>query len=42
MNSLDDPYDGTDFYCDVALPNIGRLDLVHDEDAVFAYHHTRP
>ncbi len=42
MTSLDDPYAGTDFYCAVALPNIRALDLVHDGDAVFAYHHTRP
>lgn len=42
MTSLDAPYDGPDFYCDVALPNIGQLNLVHDGDAVLAYHHTRP
>jgi len=37
-----DRYDGDDFYCDVALPNIGALDVVHDGDGVLAFHHTRP
>jgi histidine triad (HIT) family protein len=37
-----DRYDGDDFYCDVALPNIGSLDVVHDGDGVLAFHHTRP
>lgn len=37
-----DPYDGNDFYCDVALPNVGALDVVHDGDGVLAFHHTRP
>jgi len=35
-------YDGNDFYCDVALPNIGALDVVHDDEDVLAFHHTRP
>jgi histidine triad (HIT) family protein len=35
-------YRGTDFYCDVALPNAGRLDVVHETDRTLAYHHTRP
>jgi histidine triad (HIT) family protein len=35
-------YDGDDFYCDVALPNIGALDVVHDDKSVLAFHHTRP
>lgn len=35
-------YDGDDFYCDVALPNIGELDVVHLDEQVLAYHHTRP
>jgi histidine triad (HIT) family protein len=39
---LTDPYDGDDFYCDVALPNIAGLDVVHAGDRVLAYHHTRP
>ncbi|GAA3835575.1 HIT family protein [Nocardioides panacisoli] len=37
-----DPYDGDDFYCDVALPNLRDLDVVHDSEGVVAYHHTRP
>lgn len=35
-------YDGHDFYCDVAIPNIAELDVVHDDELVLAYHHTRP
>ncbi len=35
-------YDGTDFYCDVALPDPGSLQVVHDDDRVLAFHHTRP
>lgn len=35
-------YDGDDFYCDVALPAPHVLDVVHDDEHVLAYHHTRP
>ena len=35
-------YDGQDFYCDVAIPNAAELDVVHEDDLVVAYHHTRP
>lgn len=35
-------YQGTDFYCDVAIPQAAALDLVHEDDQVLAYHHTRP
>ncbi len=35
-------YSGTDFYCDVALPGLSSLDVVHEDDRVLAYHHTRP
>ena len=37
-----DSYDGNDFYCDVALPNVAALDVVHDGEGVLAFHHTRP
>lgn len=37
-----EPYAGSDFYCDVAIPHSDRLDVVHDDDLVLAYHHTRP
>ncbi|CUR55823.1 Protein kinase C inhibitor (HIT family) [metagenome] len=37
-----DSYDGSDFYCDVAIPATDRLDVVHDDELVLAYHHTRP
>ena len=42
VDRLAERYDGDDFYCDVALPNIGALDVVHDSEGVFAFHHTRP
>ena len=35
-------YHGDDFYCDVAIPRTVQLDVVHDDDLVLAYHHTRP
>ncbi|NPD05543.1 HIT domain-containing protein [Nocardioides sp. zg-1308] len=35
-------YDGTDFYCDVAVPRAVPLDVVHEDELVLAYHHTRP
>lgn len=35
-------YTGTDFYCDVAIPDPGALDVVHEDDRVLAFHHTRP
>ncbi|MDE9365581.1 HIT family protein [Luteipulveratus sp. YIM 133132] len=35
-------YDGTDFYCDVAIPDPAALDVVHEDADVLAYHHTRP
>jgi histidine triad (HIT) family protein len=35
-------YDGDDFYCDVAIPNVAQLDVVHEDDRVLAFHHTRP
>jgi histidine triad (HIT) family protein len=35
-------YDGTDFYCDVAIPHPERLDVLHEDDLVLAYRHTRP
>lgn len=38
----DRPYEGTDFYCDVALPRVVPLDVVCEDDRVLAFHHTRP
>jgi histidine triad (HIT) family protein len=35
-------YDGDDFYCDVAIPHADELDVVHDDERVLAFHHTRP
>jgi histidine triad (HIT) family protein len=35
-------YEGDDFYCDVAIPGAVALDVVHDDEQVLAYHHTRP
>jgi RimJ/RimL family protein N-acetyltransferase/diadenosine tetraphosphate (Ap4A) HIT family hydrolase len=35
-------YRGTDFYCDVAIPDPSRLNVVHEDELVLAFHHTRP
>lgn len=35
-------YRGEDFYCDVAIPDPSRLNVVHEDDQVLAFHHTRP
>ena len=35
-------YTGTDFYCDVAIPGTDKLDVVHEDALVLAFHHTRP
>lgn len=35
-------YTGTDFYCDVAVPRAVELDVVHEDERVLAFHHTRP
>lgn len=35
-------YEGSDFYCDVAIPHPAQLDVVHEDDWVLAFHHTRP
>lgn len=36
------PYTGSDFYCDVAIPDPGALEVVHLDRRVLAFHHTRP
>lgn len=41
MNT-DHAYEGSDFYCDVAIPNADQLRLVHNDESVLAFHHTRP
>lgn len=35
-------YVGDDFYCDVALAHPDELDIVHEDDRVLAFHHTKP
>lgn len=40
--SIETTYEGSDFYCDVALVDSARLRVVHDDDRVLAFHHTRP
>lgn len=35
-------YEGSDFYCDIAIPRRQPLDVVHEDDRVLAFHHTRP
>ncbi|GAB2609044.1 HIT domain-containing protein [Pseudactinotalea suaedae] len=36
------PYSGDDFYCDVAIPRREPLVVVHEDNDVLAFHHTRP
>lgn len=40
--TTDKPYSGNDFYCDVAIPRPDLLRVVHEDDRVLAFHHTRP
>ncbi len=35
-------YTGHDFYCDVAVPHAGELEVVFQDEHVLAFHHTRP
>ncbi|MBC2933857.1 HIT family protein [Nocardioides sp. zg-1228] len=35
-------YTGDDFYCDVAIPRAAPLHVVHEDELVLGYHHTRP
>lgn len=35
-------YSGSDFYCDIAIPQPAALEVVHEDDLVLAFHHTRP
>jgi histidine triad (HIT) family protein len=42
MDTADPGYRGNDFYCDVAIPHTDLLDVVHEDDRVLAFHHTRP
>jgi len=35
-------YTGDDFYCDLAIPRSGELDVVEEDARVLAYRHTRP
>lgn len=37
-----DDYVGNDFYCDVAMPHAHELDVVHNDEQVLAFHHTKP
>lgn len=35
-------YTGTDFYCDLAIPKKVPLEVVHEDQHVLAFHHTKP
>jgi histidine triad (HIT) family protein len=39
---MGEAYEGDDFYCDIAIPGAVPLDVVHEDERVLAYHHTRP
>lgn len=36
------PIAGADFYCEVAIPDPSRLNVVHNDELVLAFHHTNP
>lgn len=41
--SEETPAPGSDFYCEVAIPDPSQLQVVHDDDLVLAFlHHTNP
>jgi histidine triad (HIT) family protein len=40
--TLPSDYEGDDFYCDVALRHVDALDVVHEDERVLAFRHTRP
>jgi histidine triad (HIT) family protein len=35
-------YQGSDFYCDIAIPGRIALTIEYEDDQVLAYHHTKP
>lgn len=35
-------YEGSDFYCDVAIPSASQLHIVYEDDRTLAFHHTKP
>lgn len=35
-------YEGSDFYCDVAIPNANQLRIVYEDARTLAFHHTKP
>jgi histidine triad (HIT) family protein len=39
---MSEVYAGDDFYCDVAIPRAVPLEVVHEDELMLAYHHTRP
>lgn len=37
-----DNYQGSDFYCDMALKQKDMLDIIYEDDFVMAFYHTKP
>ncbi|ADG77947.1 Histidine triad (HIT) protein OS=Tsukamurella paurometabola (strain ATCC 8368 / DSM / CCUG 35730/ CIP 100753 / JCM 10117 / KCTC 9821 / NBRC 16120 / NCIMB 702349 / NCTC 13040) OX=521096 GN=Tpau_1318 PE=4 SV=1 [Tsukamurella paurometabola] len=35
-------YTGNDFYCDIAIPRRQPVEVVHEDEHVLAFEHTRP
>jgi histidine triad (HIT) family protein len=35
-------YAGPDFFCHIAVPHADEVDVVHRDEHVLAYRHTRP
>ena len=42
MAVVTEPYVGDDFYCDRVLSGAEPVEVVHEDDVVLAFHHTRP
>ena len=40
--TLGDNYLGNDFYCDVAIPHVQELEVMHEDEQILAFHHTKP
>lgn len=40
--TIGDDYTGSDFYCDVAIPHAPEFTVIHNDDHVLAFHHSKP
>lgn len=40
--AIERAYEGNDFYCDIAIPNVDQLHVLYEDDRTVAFHHTMP